>query len=484
MRATEAEPLAVRQPSRLTMDIVLIVFALAFSAATWKLISSSGGPDDLALHDPQALEILRLGRPERVCPPIVDREGRELTSVHPDIRSDGTARTTRVYSYGDSLGPLIGGNHVRDGLIWQQRLVDLPDRTPGWPLLSWQGWWVGPPPSIVATVDAELSRRLHALLVESNIWGSIIIARPDGEVLAVVQNPSADMTRMSERDYAAHLSEVSKKTGVPALSNPWNWVITPGSTIKPLLVAVARQKGIRPPAVECTGVSRQFGRPIRCHAAHGEMDTYTAALAKSCNSFFYKLSENAELDGTSLVGHAHASGLAAPVFSGVRCEPAALPWSSAAPGTETRALSFIGQGITVSPFSLLSMYTAVLHGGTPTWRLVRKQNGRLIAYPEPQPVFDTSVVRAMREDLRAVAVWGTAAGSMAPVSRYKPMLKTGTAQSGRDEGDDSWAVGGFSVADEEYLLCCLVRSWTPGEPRAQNIAAQAIRATAGHLGDR
>lgn len=471
-----------RQPSRLTMDVMLILFGIAFAAAAWKLFSDSGGPCDLPLDDPQAREILRLARPERVCPPIVDREGREMTSVRRSVNPAGRARNERVYAYADSLGPLIGGNLIGDGLVWQQRMVDLPESTPGWPFLSWQGWWVGPPPSIVATVDAELSRRLQALFGEYGVSGCIIIARPDGQVLAITQSPSADLTRMHEAGYEAHLSEVSNKAGVPALVNPWKWLLTPGSAIKPFVAAVARQLSITPPSINCTGVTRQFGRPIRCHAAHGRIDTYTAAIAKSCNIFFYRLSENPALDGAMLVSYASATGLAVPAFSGVKPAAAALPWSSAAPGSEARATSFIGQGITVSPFSLLSMCAAVLHEeGAPTWHLIRKQNGRLTAYPEPHPVFEAAVVRAMREDLLAVGVWGTAAGSMAAVKQYQPRIKTGTAQSTDLPGNESWAVGGFTVGGDDYLICCLVRNWNQHKPRAQQLAARAIRITADHV---
>lgn len=482
MRSAEPEPLSVRQPSRVTMDLVLIIFAIAFGTGTWKLISASGGPDDLPLHDPQALEILRLARPERVCPPITDRQGRELTSVRTVVDDAGNSRTERLYSYAETIGPLIGGNHVRDGLVWQQRLTDLPERTPGWPFLSWQGWWVGPPPSIATTVDAELSRRLHALFTEHGVSGCIIIARPDGEVLVCVQSPAADLTRIPDGRYWAEMLDVSKRAGVPALLSPWNWLVAPGSTIKPFLAAVARQEGVTPPNVTCDGKSGRYGRPIRCHAAHGKIDTYTAALAKSCNIFFYELSENSDLDGDLLVSYASACGLTAPAFSGVQPAAAAIPWSTAAPGSEARAVSFIGQGVAVSPFSLLSTYATVLHGGAPTWRLLRKRNGRLIAHPEPQPVFDSAVVRAMREDLAAVASWGTAAGSMASVKSFAPRVKTGTAQSGDTPGHDSWTAGGFTVGGDEYLICCLVRNWNTHKPRAQVIAAQAIRITGGQVG--
>lgn len=476
MYPTEQTVKVTAKPSRIAVELVLVVFALVFLAASWKLLGNEG-PVDLRWETTEAQEIIKRGRPTQVCPPIIDRTGKSLVTTVPDNNGKDSQRQ---YAYSACLGAILGGDYTRDGLVGQQRLAGLPERTPGFPWLSWQGWWVGDPPALVSTVDAELSEKLFALLVRTKSNGCILIGTPDGELIAVVQNPSMDIDRMSDADYKAQLDTLAQSTGVPPLSAPWNWSLAPGSTVKAFLAAVARQLRIPPPSVNCVGYTTRFGRPLHCHQAHGRIDTYTAALAHSCNAFFYELSRFPKLNGIVTVSFATACGMASPQLVGAKCAPASLSWATVETGTEARALSFIGQGIAVSPFGMMSAYATLLHGSPPTWRLVRKMDGKLIQYTKSEPVFDSAVVRATREDLAAVAKWGTAATSMRPVLRYQPRVKTGTAQTGSAKGADSWTVGGFTVGKQDYVFCCLVRGWKSPQPRAQVIARDTISIVAAH----
>ena len=468
----------VSQPSRTTTEVILVAFGLAFVMAAWKLLSATGEPQDISMTDARAQEIVGLARPDRVCPDIVDRNGKPLVTTQTVVSGDARTHQERTYFRADALGTVLGGTEVADGVVRQQMLAGLPDKTPGWPFLSWQGWTMGPPPAITTTLDSELCVGLHDLLVRQQVYGCIIVGTPDGEILACVQNPCADITHMRENTYVAQLAAASKDSRVPALTNPWQWRVPPGSTIKPFLDGVARQNGVAPPDVECRGVTTEFGRPLHCHRVHGKIDTFAAALAGSCNMFFFELSCEPRMGGELLVSYATACGLASPQLAGAQCATAELPWASAAPGTEARALSFIGQGISVSPLGLMSAYAAILFDGPPQWHLIGKLDGRPVAYPAPKAVFDSSVVRAVRADMKAIAAYGTTTTSMASVRRYQPLIKTGTAEVGGSQGPDSWAVGSFSVGNASYVMCCLVRNWTKEHPRAQAIAAQVISTVA------
>jgi len=468
--------IAPTKPSRVAVELTLIVFVGLFGAAAWKILSPS--PYDCPLRSPEGKPVLQLARPDRVCPDIEDRAGRVMVTQQAQAAAHGRTSARRVFRYADVLGPVLGGGFLDDGLVGQQVFAGLPEHTPGWPLLPWQGWTVGPPPRVTSTVDAELSRRLLSILVHDHLHGAIILGTPDGELIACVQNPSADISRMGDPAYYAQALRKGTEARIPTLSNPWQWSLTPGSTIKPFLVAVARQKGIAPPHVYCRGVTTAFGRPLHCHRAHGLVDTYPAALAASCDQFFYELSRNKALEGKLLVSYAAACGLTCPALDGAICQPATIPWSSAEVGTETRALSFIGQGMSVSPLGLMSMYAAVAGQGRPQWRLVRKLDGVAVQYPAPQPVFDSRCVRAVRVDLGAVAAYGTTARTMRSVRQYQPLIKTGTAQVNNAGSVDSWAAGLFTVRGTKYVLCCLVRDWHDLAPRAQAVAASVVRQVA------
>lgn len=471
---------AVAKPSRLTIELLLLVFGAVFVFASWGLIAAAGPPQDPPFSDPAALDILDGARHDRVCPKITDRRDVALAALQTTLDAKGKPQQGRVYPLAAVIGPLLGGGYVADGLAQQQRLAGIPPHTPGWPFVAWQGWTLGPPPAVTSTIDAALCTKLHSLLVNQGVQGCILVGTPEGEILACVQNPSADITRLGQAEYRDQIAAQGRSSGISPLTNPWGWLVPPGSTIKPFLVAVARQKGIAPPSVLCHGYTTDFGRPLHCHQSHGGVDTYSLALADSCNTFFYALSQNAALDGNTLVSYASAAGLTNPSLAGARPAAAILPWAGAAPGTEQRALSFIGQGLSVSPLGLLSAYASVLYGGAPYWRLVRELDGKPVAYPKPTPVFDSAVVRAVKEDVRAVALMGTAQTSMRAVRAYHPLIKTGTAQVGGEQGSDSWTVGGFSVGDSQYLLCCLVRNWNPDQPRGQTIAAETIKIVARH----
>lgn len=470
----------VAKPSRLTMELLLVAFGGVFLLASWELIAAAGPPRDLPFSDSAAQDILQRARPDRVCPRITDRHGVVLAALQTTLDAKGKPQQRRAYPLAAVIGPLLGGGYVADGLAQQQRLAGIPQHTPGWPFVAWQGWTLGPPPEVTSTIDAALCKKLHSLLVKRGVQGCILVVTPEGEILACVQNPSADITRLSQAEYRAQIAAQGRPAGISPLTNPWGWLVPLGSTAKPFLVGVARQKRIAPPSVFCRGYTTDFGRPLHCHQAHGRVDTYSLALADSCNIFFYALSEKAALDGNTLVSYASAAGLTNPSLVGARPAAAVLPWAGAVPGTEQRALSFIGQGLSVSPLGLLSAYASVLYGGAPHWRLVRELDGKPVAYPKPTPVFDSAVVRAVREDVRAVALMGTAQTSMRAVRAYQPLIKTGTAQVGSEQGSDSWTVGGFSVGDSQYLLCCLVRNWNPDQPRGQAIAAETIQIVARH----
>jgi cell division protein FtsI/penicillin-binding protein 2 len=441
-----------------------LLLLLLFGLALWEILKEPIVEPEIGTSESK--RVLRLARPTRVCPNIVDRDGVRLR-WNLKLGSSDDSRLGTCYSHPQALSLVMGGPHTEDGLVSQQRGCDLPETSPYLKLIGWQAWWVGPPPHIVSTIDSVLSARLYDLLRDGDLHGCIVLGTPDGEILACVQNPSGDL---SSPDLDAAPAE---RSGIALWHAPWDWAVVPGSTMKVFVTAVARELGVLPPTVICDGRYEGLERPLECHRAHGKVSTFRRAVAASCNSYFFRLSENEAISDDNLLEFAEDSGLLAPKMAYASCNTSILAWTADSNSPERRALSFIGQEATCSPLALLSAYASLLGDGRPTWRLIRKMDGELVDYPEPESIWSDNTRRAARADLGEACRQGTLASSMRPVLQYDPEFKSGSGQVA-GQGIDSWAVGRFAVGDRVYLLAVLVRDRQPGTPRGQNLAAEVM----------
>lgn len=318
------------------------------------------------------------------------------------------------------------------------------------------------------TLDADLQRAAEEAFEAAGFDGAAAVLDPrSGEVLALVSRPAYDPNVFAAGVDAAAWTALTDDPLEPLRNRALQGRYAPGSTFKVVLAVAALEEGVVEPddRLVCRGGAVFHGRFFACHAAHGSVDL-PRALARSCNTYFYRLGQRLGIDAI----HEWATALGLGRLTGIDLPheaPGLIPsreWKRAARGErwyagETISVA-IGQGqVAVTPLSMAVMMSAVANGGRVfTPRLQRGAFGGGTApagveFPAP------SVVRLRPETVAAVrrglwlAVNGAGTARRARLPGRDVIGKTGTAQvvslsgrraaegrSGRDLRDHGWFV--------------------------------------------
>jgi len=410
------------------------------------------------------------------------------------------------------------------------------------------------------TIDIELQARLHGLLmpevglarveqyqvgwdkegkpkdgplpVGTELKGAVVVlAIETGEILAAVSSPTlADGRAMSKDDRAREL---------PSMFRPFEGLYPPGSILKPLVLCAAAAEGeVRPDEqITCNGhFFPDRDDMLRCHVfrplegrttTHGPLDG-PAALAKSCNIFFYTLADR--LGDARLVSWLSRFGLGARPDAGLAYErteevpnpnggapgvrrlmvgeaAGSIP-SGAAAGAVRRdrvsdALLGIGQGpLTWTPLHAAQAYATIARGGRvipptifrllvgerapvdlgiPSWAIDECFAGLRDAveagYGSGHHITLRDGTREPLFDIPGVRVWGKTGTATAPPIRRD---LDGDGDEERVQTDHAWFVGFVGGEDRapRYSIAVILENGGSGGKVAGPIAAEAIRALA------
>jgi len=421
---------------------------------------------------------------------------------------------------------------------------------------------------IELTIDIDLQARLHGLLmpevglarieqyqigwdkegrpkdgplpVGTELKGAIVVlAIETGEILAAVSSPTlADGRAMSKDDRAREL---------PTMFRPFEGVYPPGSILKPLVLCAAAAEGeLRADEqITCNGhFFPERDDMLRCHvfrplegrtATHGALDG-PAALAKSCNIFFYTLADR--LGDARLVSWLGRFGLGSRPDAGLsyeRTEQAPDPAGGAASvrtltvgeaagsiptdrttGAARRdrvsdALLGIGQGpLTWTPLDAAQAYATIARGGRvipptvfrlmvgeretvdlgiPRWAIDECFAGLRDAveagYGSGHHITLRDGTREALFDIPGVRVWGkTGTATAPPIKRDLD----GDGSEERVQTDHAWFVGFVGGEDRtpRYSIAVILENGGSGGKVAGPVAAEAMRALAelGYFGAR
>jgi penicillin-binding protein 2 len=148
------------------------------------------------------------------------------------------------------------------------------------------------------TLDLDLQKVAEQEL--EGMVGVIIAMDPrNGEILAMASAPSYDPNAFSPRISSAAWNELRNNPDRPMQNRAIQNSYSPGSVFKIILAAAGLYDGALDgdPAVLCTGSQVYYGRSFRCASAagHGAL-RLEAAIARSCNIFFYELGRSKPLD--------------------------------------------------------------------------------------------------------------------------------------------------------------------------------------------
>jgi penicillin-binding protein 2 len=317
--------------------------------------------------------------------------------------------------------------------------------------------------SLVLTLDAELQRRVTAILqphLEAYRTASAIVMDPhSGQILALVDLPSFDNNALAGGMPAEQVQRLLSDPRRPLLNKAVGGAYAPGSTFKIVTAAAALQEGVvtKDTTIECHGalrIPRDFvpGFDVLndwLPQGHGRQDL-VAAMANSCDIYFYQLAGGdpngtlAGLGNERLARYARAFGLGRPTGIDLPGEaPGTVPdaaWKQRTLGEQwVKGNTFIygiGQGyLTATPLQMLNVVAAIANGGTlyrpQLVREIRDATGRTVRLFAPEALRRLPIapehIQAIREGLRA--------GLLGPEEQRTPngARYIGTAYTARDD---------------------------------------------------
>lgn len=291
------------------------------------------------------------------------------------------------------------------------------------------------------TLDAGLQQAVGRRLGEESASAVVLDCR-NGEVMAMVSNPSFDPTLFNSGVSQAQWAAWTRNRRAPLISKAAAGLYAPGSTFK-MCVALAglNAKTISPgERLPCPGYLDLGDTRFHCWSkyGHGSLDL-RGALKNSCDVYFYEVARRTGIDRIAAMGHRLGMGVDPTIDlpgarSGMIPTRAWRRGQGKAWNIGDAIVSGIGQGyIQLTPLQLAT-YTARLATG----RAIEPHLTRSIAgvlQPGSRPD-DWSSLDIPERDLHLVreGMWAVVneAGGTAPIARigdgHQMAGKTGSSQ--------------------------------------------------------
>ncbi len=311
----------------------------------------------------------------------------------------------------------------------------------------------GKPVQLAINVDLQnfAARRLGA---ES---GSVVVIDClTGDIVAMVSMPCFDPNSFSEGIGRMEWEMLSKDERVPLRNKSLQGLYPPGSTLKPMVGLALMKNGVDPDeTVSCGGGYRLGNRVFKCLGRHGPMNM-TSAIMKSCNTYFYSMSNRIGYDAIAPVAKDLGLGQRFPLpfasqsFGTVpdstwKMKKYGKDWSNA--DTLNAA---IGQGYMIaSPFQLAVMASRIASGLKlePDIMLKKRKPAPHLIYPEEH----LAVVRKGMD--LVVNGAGTAVRSRLELDGIQMAGKTGTAQVKAIKDGFRGKSGAWKYRDHGLFVC-------------------------------
>jgi penicillin-binding protein 2 len=287
-------------------------------------------------------------------------------------------------------------------------------------------------------IDAELQEFTARRLGEES-GSAVILDCLTGDILALVSMPAYDPNSFSDGVGRTEWKMLSDDLRKPLLNKVVNALYPPGSTIKPMGALALLQNGIDPDDhIFCGGGYQLGNRFFRCLGRHGSVNMHRA-IAKSCNSYFYAMSNR--------IGYDKIAPMARRLGLGQKFDlPLVSQNYGTVPDSEWKARKFkqnrriverpdwtssdtlnaaIGQGfLIVNPLQLAVMASRIASGCDIEPRLigVHRETPKLIGLdPKHLEIVHGGMWEVVNGD-------GTAGASRLPFPDIQMSGKTGTAQ--------------------------------------------------------
>lgn len=341
---------------------------------------------------------------------------------------------------------------------------------------------------LVLSIDAKLQKYTEQLFIDKT--GALVAIEPkSGEVLALVNAPSYDLSKFASVTSGEFWSELSKDTTKPLFNRATMTRNPPGSTFKMVAAVAALEEGIinKNFTINCRG-SFQFGdRPFKCTHVHGKVNI-VSAIEKSCNVFFYQLILKIGLDRWAR--YARAFGFDAKTGIDIGEENSGLipdtEYYNRVYGkgkwTEGYLISLaIGQGEIITTPLQLAQYTCMLANMGTTYQphLVKGYIDNELNTYTPMKFEKKNIniseetLKIVREGMRRV-VQGNGTAAWIRSKDFEMAGKTGTAQNPHGK-DHALFIAFAPFKDPQIAVAVIVENVGFGSTHAAPIARDVIK---------
>ena len=350
--------------------------------------------------------------------------------------------------------------------------------------------------TVALSIDSDIQSALYDAIRDGAqtagfVGGAGIVMDVDtGEIVALTNYPEYSSQVMTDAADSDTIAGYAENSAQPFLNRAVLGEYTPGSIVKPYIVAASLAEGIINPtkSILSTGAIRipnpylpgQFSI-FRDWKAHGWVDA-REALKLSSNVYFYAVGGGYEdqegLGISKLAAYARAFGFGIPTgiafdteADGVVPTPA---WKKAVFGEDNpwrignTYHTAIGQfGFLVTPIQAVRYAAAVANGGNlMTPHLIKGERSQSVSVG----IADEHL-QVAREGMQKAAEEGTAIAVNVPGIRIAG--KTGTAQLGaRNEYMNSWVIGYWPADNPKFAYAAVLEKAPAGTLRGAAPALQ------------
>jgi len=264
-----------------------------------------------------------------------------------------------------------------------------------------------------ALVYRELNNAVAFNKAESGT--AVLVDVNTGEVLAMANSPAYNPNNLGNTP-----KDLMRNRAITD-------IFEPGSTVKPMVVMAALQRGVvRENSVLNTVPYRVNGHEIKDVARYNEL-TLTGVLQKSSNVGVSRLA--LAMPSSALVETYARFGLGKPTNLGLVGESSGLyPKKQRWSDIERATFSF-GYGLMVTPLQLARVYATIGSYGINRPLSITKVDPPVAG----QRVFDESLVKTVMHMMESVALPG-GGGVKAAIKGYRIAIKTGTAKKVGPDG--------------------------------------------------
>lgn len=264
-----------------------------------------------------------------------------------------------------------------------------------------------------ALVYRELNNAVAFNKAESGT--AVLVDVNTGEVLAMANSPAYNPNNLGNTP-----KDLMRNRAITD-------IFEPGSTVKPMVVMTALQRGVvRENSVLNTVPYRVNGHEIKDVARYNEL-TLTGVLQKSSNVGVSRLA--LAMPSSALVETYARFGLGKPTNLGLVGESSGLYPKKPRWSDIERATFSFGYGLMVTPLQLARVYATIGSYGINRPLSITKVDPPVAG----QRVFDESLVKTVMHMMESVALPG-GGGVKAAIKGYRIAIKTGTAKKVGPDG--------------------------------------------------